>query len=228
MKPLVLCACGVAVAVLVSCAVWRFAPPPPVNDEPETHIRHHPQGMPYSQDIDRLGDRIEEHVSRWISIPYTNMPMKCFGGKANYNEELFIAESAGEICPFGPVSRALSYDLYPYSIRVRIPFSRGIKSVCYDWSFRSCYPKKTAFYSTDAGVKVVLLTVVTDYETERRLEKEQRLAEEGLTVAELTGESIDQNLFRPLSEDECIVVFAQRFIAIRNKGETEFRGYMFK
>ncbi len=228
MKSVIQFVCIVAGAILLPYIVLRCVLL--TEDKPEEAEQSFPPGVPYSQDLGNLGHRIEGQVSRWISLPYTNMPLKCFGGKSNYNDELYYAIKCCAtkpviICPYGPVSRALDHDLWPYCVRVQIPLLKDKSCVCYDWDFGCAVRDKVVYESENGNTKVVLLTVVTDYETERKLRDEHRLAEEGLFAEELSGEKLDQNLFRPLDEGECIVVFDQRFIALRNKGETKFRGY---
>ena len=155
---------------------------------------------------------IEASICRWITIPYTNAEMRCFGGKAHYNEELYLSRSH-LMCPYGPVSRNLKTDLPPYCVSVRIPLLAQSRQVTYA-PYTSASHQVLCYESTEINTAAVLLTIHNIMAKEERLE-----------VVELEGSRLKDTLSRPLKENECVVVFDSCFIAVRNKGEKLFRGY---
>lgn len=152
---------------------------------------------------------VEESVDRWITLPYTNAPLKTFMyklGKSFYEHELAYSER-GMICPFGAVSRNIKKELGIYSINVRIPLTASARQV-YESNASLVKP---VYVNRGTNTVAVLLTLSKDWKS--------------LGVAELRDEAVDQNLFRSLDELECVVVFDGDFICLRNRGEELFRGY---
>ena len=154
---------------------------------------------------------VSASIHRWVEIPYTNEELRCLGGKANFNLELEMSEH-GLICPFGPVSRGFERDLPRYSARTTIPIAKGRRRVLYESPLNGVVEVRYDSQETNAAA---VLLIVHDSSTRK----------ESLEVVALkSAEELDY-LFKPLKESECVVVFADKFIAVRNKGESLFRGY---
>lgn len=154
---------------------------------------------------------VSASIYRWAKIPYTNEILRCLGGKANFNIELEKSKR-GIICPFGPVARDLKRDLPRYSARVTVPIARGRRQVVYESPINGV--KKICYDSQKTNTVAVLLTV---HNIMTRMEN--------LEVVELKSADELDNLFKPLEEWESVVVFSDTYVAVRNKGESLFRGY---
>ena len=154
---------------------------------------------------------VSASIYRWVKIPYTNEMLRCLGDKANFNIELEKGEH-GVICPFGPVSRNTGKDLPRYSARVTVPIAKPVRQVLYESPINGA--TKVCYEHEGTNTIAVLLTV-----------RNMGTREEILEVVELKSTAELDSLFKPLKERECVVVFADTFIAVRNKGESLFRGY---
>lgn len=157
---------------------------------------------------------VSASIYRWVRIPYTNESLRCLGGKANFNVELDKAEH-GVICPFGPVSRNIGKDLPRYSARITVPITKFTRQVRYESPTNGV--ESVCYESKGTNTVAVLLTVCNIMTRMENLE-----------VVELKGAEEMEKLFKPLKEWECVVVFADAFIAVRNKDEPLFRGYRLK
>lgn len=192
-------------SIVVICVLillhWQFDGHSSRVIEPQIHSR-------LSSDV----CSVSASICRWVKIPYTNEMLRCIGGKSNFNLELEKSEH-GIICPFGPVSRGLKRDLPRYSARVTVPIARGRRQVLYESPINGVV--KICYDSQETNTVAVLLTV-----------NNIMTRKESLAVVELKRTEELENLVRPLEEWESVVVFSDTFVAVRNKGESLFRGYI--
>lgn len=157
---------------------------------------------------------VKQSVERWLKIPYSNERENTFFGKSFYNLELDAAES-GAVFPFGQISRyQRKKRMRGYSVRVSIPLKEGVRRIDYSGH-------RPVYESQRTDTVAVLLTM-------KGIEGEGAGRLLGVDVTELNNEAVPIHLFRPLKESECVVVFDEHFICIRNKGEKKFRGYRLK